>query len=304
MDYKDYYRVLGVDRNASQDEIRRAYRKLAMRYHPDHNQGDSQAEERFKEINEAYQVLSDEQKRAHYDQLGESYSRWQQSGAPGDFNWSDWFNAGGAGTRVEYGDLFGRDSVFSDFFSAIFGGMGTPFGGAARQSAPQSYQQPVTISLPEAYNGTTRRVKRGDKTIQVKIPPGARTGTKVRVAGAGPTAPDGRRGDLYLLIEVAPDSRFEREGADLHSRVQVDLPTAVLGGEVEVETLNGNVLLTIPPGTQPEQTFRLTGRGMPQLKSPNNKGDLYVRVKVMVPRKLTRRQKELFMELIKEGPLE
>jgi curved DNA-binding protein len=296
MNYKDYYNILGVDRSADQEAVRRAYRKLAMQYHPDRNPGDKQAEERFKEINEAYQVLSDAQKRAHYDRLGSSYSDWQRRGGQGDFNWGDWFAGspgGGGRTRVEYGDINDLFSGgFSEFFRSIFGGMGgtvaeMPRG---RRSAP-AYEQSVTISLEEAHHGATRLLQGEGRRIQVKIPAGAKTGTKVRVKGAAPGD-----ADLYLKVDVANDPRFEREGNNLHMQTTVDVFTALLGGEAEVQTLGGKVKLTIPPGTQPDQVFRLNGRGMPQLRNPQSKGDLYVRIKVRLPRQLTDRQKKLLEE--------
>jgi curved DNA-binding protein len=294
MDYKDYYSILGVSRNASADEIRSAYRKLALKYHPDRNPGNKQAEERFKEINEAYQVLSDSQKRARYDQLGDSYSRWQQSGgAPGGFDWSQWFTSvPGNGQYVQYGDvndLFG-EGMFSDFFRAIFGGMGGASVGTRTRRTPV-YEQPVTISLEEAHAGAMRHLQTGQRQLTVRIPAGVRTGAKVRVAGG---APDGS--DLFLKVTVADDPRFEREGNDLKTHVTIDVFTAVLGGEVEVPTMAGKVKLTIPPGTQPEQIFRVAGRGMPQLKNVQTKGDLFVRVKLRVPRNLTAEQKSLLQE--------
>ncbi len=300
MDYKDYYQILGVERSASADDVRKAYRKLAMQYHPDRNPGNKQAEEKFKEINEAYQVLSDPQKRARYDQLGSAYSNWQQrGGSPNDFDWSQWFSgqpgAGGGGTHVEYGDindLFGQD-IFSEFFRSIFGGGGV--GGRAQTStrgrqAP-AYQQPISITLDEAYRGTTRTLQSDGRRLQVKIPAGVKTGSKVRVAGGGPEGLD-----LYLIVEVEPDQRFEREGDDLRGAATIDLFTAVLGGEAEVQTLEGPVKLKIPAGTQPEQVFRLAGRGMPRLRSAQNKGDLFVRVKVRIPKNLSAKQKSLLEE--------
>ncbi len=290
MDYKDYYKILGVERKASADEIRKAYRKLALQYHPDRNPGDKKAEERFKEINEAYQVLSDSEKRARYDQLGSAYSNWRSGGGqPGDFNWGDWFSPGG-GTRAEYGnvnvdDLFGGAGGFSDFFRTIFGeAMGAP----ARGRQQQGYQQSVQISLQEAYDGTTRQLQTNGRKIQVRIPPGVKTGSKVRVAGAGPEGLD-----LYLVVQIADDDRFERNGYDLHTTTNVNVFTAILGGDADVETPAGKVKLNIPPGTQPEQVFRLSGRGMPHLKDPKMKGDLYVKLKVQIPRYLSPEQREL-----------
>jgi curved DNA-binding protein len=292
MDYKDYYQSLGIARTASADEIRKAYRKLAMKYHPDRNPNDKPAEEKFKEINEAYQVLSDPEKRTRYDQLGSAYSQYERSGgAPGGFNWDQWRAAGGAagagGQQVNFEDLFGAGGGFSDFFSSIFGGMGGGPADVRTRRAP-SYEQPVAISLQEAYTGTTRLLEGGGRRIQVKIPAGAKTGTKVRVAGGAPNG-----ADLYLNVEVQDDARFERDGNDLNAPVNVDVFTALLGGEVEVQTMSGNLKLTIPPGTQSDQRIRIAGRGMPHLKNPQEKGDLFVRVKVRIPRKLTSEQKTL-----------
>lgn len=318
MEYKDYYKILGVDRKATEDAIKHAYRKLALKYHPDRNPGNKQAEEKFKEINEAYQVLSDPEKRARYDQLGESYARWQQRGAPGGFNWEEWFTQapGGGTVRIEYGDLgdiFSGAGLgeFSEFFRRIFGGMPdlrsdyTKTTSSRRSGGPttsQPYQQKVIISLTEAYQGTSRRIEVNGRKREVIIPRGARTGTKVRVAEAISSAPNQPKSDLYLVIEVADDPRFERKDDDLYTDVKIDLFTAVLGGEVTVPTLAGNVLLSIPPGTQPGQTFRLSRKGMPHLKNPDTYGDLYVKVSVQIPRNLTQAQKDLFMQLRQLSP--
>lgn len=309
MEYKDYYKILGVDRKANADVIKRAYRKLAKQYHPDRNPGDKKAEDTFKEINEANEVLSDPAKRARYDQLGEDYSRWQQRGAqPGHFNWEDWASNPQGGVSSDYGNL---DEIlggsFSEFFRRIFGGMpdvgragGVPRGAYGR-SAPvpaPAYEQEVRITLKEAFQGAIRIVEIAGRRLEVKIPAGARNGLKVRVADAM-TAAAGQKQDLYLVIQVADDPAFERKGNDLHTTIPVDLYTAVLGGEATVPTLSGNVVLTIPPGAQPDQTFRLAGRGMPHLKSPSTHGDLLVRIKVKLPRNLSQAQKELFQKLAK-----
>ncbi len=292
MEYKDYYQTLGVARSASDKEIKNAYRKMAKQYHPDRNPGDKQAEERFKEINEAYQVLSDPQKRARYDQLGASYSQWKENGIPGNFNWGQWAAQPG-GQEVNMDDLFG-EGAFSDFFRSIFGGMGAgqAVRGRSRRESP-ALQQPVSISLKEAYSGTTRVLQAGNRRVEVNIPAGARQGTKIRVPGAGPAGADGRPSDLYLALTVVEDPAFERNGNDLHTKITIDVFKAILGGEVEVKTLTGKLLLTIPPGTQPEQVFRLAGRGMPILREPGMKGDLYVLVKVQIPKGLNAKQKSL-----------
>jgi len=294
MDYKDYYKILGVERNASEDDIRKAYRKLAMQYHPDRNPNDKQAEERFKEINEAYQVLNDPKKRTHYDRLGSDYSTWQRRGAPGDFNWDDYVSGYPGGTRVnmeDFEDLFGGAGGFSDFFRTIFGqGAGTGTRTRTRQQ-PQGYQQELEITLEEAYQGTTRVFESDGKQKQVRIPAGVRTGSKVRVAGVGPNGLD-----LYLIVDVKEDPRFERRGNDLHTTATASIFTAILGGEADVETLSGKVKLNVPAGTQPEQVFRLAGRGMPSVKNASEKGDLYVRLKVQIPKYLSAKQRELLEE--------
>ena len=313
MNYKDYYKVLGVDRKATEDEIKRSYRKLALEHHPDRNPGNKSAEEKFKEINEAYQVLSDPEKKKRYDQLGASYKNYtQQGGSPGNFNWEDWFvqNPRSGNVRVEvndFGDIFGSQGVgdFSDFFRSIFGGM-TGMRTASRSTSsqyarsnqpPQSFQETVPISFIEAYTGTTRRIEIDGRQKEVIIPAGAKTGTKVRVAEAISTAPNRPKSDLYLVIQVAGDPRYQRKKDNLYLSQEIDLYTAVLGGEVTVPTLSGNVVLSIPPGTQPGQTFRLTGRGMPQLKNPKKFGDLMVKVTIKIPRNLSSKEKELFSEL-------
>lgn len=295
MEYRDYYKILGVSRSASTDEIKKAYRKLAMQYHPDRNPGDKQAEERFKEMNEAYQVLSDPQKRARYDQLGDSYSQWQQNGSGENFDWGRWTTQPG-GQQVNIDDLFG-EGAFSDFFSAIFGGtnMGQAVRNRTSRRAP-SVQQQVTISLQEAFSGTKRTLQIGNRRVEVTIPAGARSGTKIRVPAGGPGRGGGSASYIYLVVDLAEDPVFKVEGNDLHTQVTVDVFKAMLGGEAEVKTMAGKVLLTIPAGTQPDQAFRITGRGMPKLDRPEMKGDLYVRVKVQIPRQLTAKQKSLLAE--------
>lgn len=303
MEYQDYYKTLGVDRKATADEIKRAFRKLAMKYHPDKNPGNKAAEEKFKLINEANEVLSDKDKRQRYDLLGDSYGNWQQAGRSGNFNWEDWISSRntGGGKRVEVGDigdLFGGG--FSDFFNMVFGGAASPPSGqraagrTVSRQPKQTYEHPVKISLKEAFSGTERMVQVDNRRLQVKIPAGTRTGTKVRMAGAAPN-----ESDLYLVVEVTPDKDFEIKGEDLYTDVTLDLFTAVLGGQTQIQTLNGNVLLTIPAGTQPGQTFRLAGRGMPKLRTAHNFGDLYARIKVQIPRQLTVQQLALFEQLRK-----
>lgn len=314
MEYRDYYQILGVDKNATEKEIKSAYRKLARKYHPDVNQNDAQAETRFKEINEAYEVLGDPDKRKKYDQLGANWHRFRQAGGrPEDFNWEQWMGGGPGGQRVhvrystpeDLGDLFGGGSPFSDFFTSIFGGMGGAPGSSGFQYQPraqsgQDIEQDVEISLHEAYHGTTRLLSKNGRRLEVKIPKGAKTGTRVRVRGEGESGYGGAQsGDLYLKVKVAHDPRFERKGDNLYVTVPVDLYTAVLGGEVRVPTMSGEVKLKIPGGSQNGQSFRLRGKGMPKLKNTNEHGDLYAKIEVRLPTKLTDKQRELFEQLRK-----
>ena len=307
MDYRDYYQILGVSRESSAGEIKKAYRKLALKYHPDRNKGQREAEERFKEINEAYEVLGDPQKRAKYNQLGHAYKEWQHAGgAPGGFDWGQWAGAAPGGTRVEFGDLGEAFGDFSDFFRAIFGDMprgtftqgGSQRGGGSFAAQGRDAQATVEISLEDAYRGTSRLLQQDNRRLEVRIPPGAQTGTRIRLAGEGPRVRNAAAGDIYLVVQVKPHPRFERQGDDLHTEMAVDLYTLVLGGEVSVSTLDGRqVLLSIPPETQLGQTFRLTGLGMPRLRSGSEQGDLYVRVRVELPTRLAAEEKRLFEEL-------
>jgi curved DNA-binding protein len=314
MEYKDYYKILGIERNADEKEVKKAYRRLARQYHPDMNPGDKAAEARFKEINEANEVLSDPEKRRKYDELGQNYQRWQQAGGPaGGFDWSEYVSrARGQGTpggaRAGYGsvedlnDLFGGQQGFSDFFETIFGGMGGMPGGAttgrktagrrAVSTPPQDYEHEVEVTLDEAFNGGQRMLDVDGRRLEVKIPAGVKTGSRVRVAGEGPASAAGARGDIYLVVKILPDPNFERRGDDLYTEISVDLFTALLGGEARVPTLGGTVALKITKGTQSGRTIRLTGQGMPKLKS-SERGDLYAKVRVMMPEKLSEHEEEL-----------
>jgi curved DNA-binding protein len=291
MDYKDYYKILGVDRKAGADDIRKAYRKLAMQFHPDKNPGDKKSEEKFKEINEAYQVLSDEKKRARYDQLGSAYSNFRTGGGrPNDFQWEDWGGMRGSG-GVNADDPF-NGGGFSDFFRTIFGeAMRSSARNQAAQQQQHGYQQEVDITFQEAFEGTTRQLQSDDRKMQVRIPAGVKTGSKVRVAGAGPEGLD-----LYLIVNITDEDKFERDGQDLYTTSTLSVFTLILGGEADVETPTGKVKLNIPAGTQTDQVFRLAGRGMPHIKNPNTRGDLFVKLKVQVPKYLSAKQRELLEE--------
>ncbi|MEJ2569085.1 MAG: J domain-containing protein [Anaerolineales bacterium] len=314
MEYKDYYKILGVKKDASEDDIKKAFRKLARKHHPDLNPGDASAAERFKEINEAYEVLSDPEKREKYDRFGSQWKQYQQAGGRAeDFDWGRW-TAQPGGQRVytrqvspeEFEGMFGGGlGGFSDFFETLFGGAGRAGSGSFRQReyAPRPRQgrdieYPVRIQLEEAFRGTTRIIEWEDgRRIEAKIPPGVRTGSRVRLSGQGqPGANGARPGDLYVRVEVEPHSRFQRQGDDLKMIVPVDLYTALLGGEVRVSGIDRSVDLTIPPETQNGKAFRLKNLGMPTLGNPQRRGDLYVTVEVELPKNLSRKEKELVRE--------
>lgn len=312
---RDYYEVLGVGRNASEDDIKKAYRKLALKYHPDRNKGNKEAEERFKEINEAYAVLSDKEKRQQYDTFG-------AEGFHQRFTQEDIFR------NVNFGDIF-RDLGFSDdIFGSLFGG---GFGRGTRRSrsaggdfgfnqffrgSSPGYEQPtsqrgadlvtdVEISLEEAARGGERRLSSGGGSsrgeISVKIPPGIRSGQKLRLAGKGQTGPyGGPTGDLFIRVHVRDHPVFSREGDDIVVEKVVNFSQAVLGTTIEVQTLNGMRRVKVPPGTQSHTRLRLKGQGIPHMKG-DGKGNFYVKVVVSVPKRLTGRQKELIEELSKEG---
>jgi len=295
MDYKDYYKILGVPKAASEADIKRAYRKLARDHHPDRRPGDKKAEERFKEINEAYEVLGDAEKRRKYDQLGSRYQEWQRMGGdPRGFNW------GQGNVRVEdLNDLFGGE--FSDFFTSIFGGDAAR--GRRANMRGRDVEHNVDISLEEAFHGATLTFQKNGKDLEVKIPPGVKTGSRVRVAGEGGAgAGSGPKGDLYLVVNVRPHPRLKRDGDDLSLEAPIDLYTAVLGGEASVETIDGALSLKIPPETQDGRTFKLRGQGMPRLRDPKDRGDLFVKVHVRIPQHLSPEEKKLFSELARLRP--
>lgn len=309
MDYKDYYQILGVPRTADEKEIKKAYRRLARQYHPDTNPNNKDAEEKIKEINEAYQVLGDAEKRAKYDRFGREWERYQQTGGNGNFDWNAWAGGGGApGSYSSYTNVedledlfggFGGNGGFSDFFETLFGG--STAAGSRRTVQPrrgQDIQQALQVALSEAYHGTTRQISKDGRTQQVKIPAGVKNGSKVRLAGMGQAGRNGgENGDLYLIIEVLPDERFEQRGDDFYTEFELPLYTAILGGTASVPTLDGPVNLTIPAETQNGRRFRLRGKGMPKLKNPTEAGDLYATANVRLPEKLSDEERQHFEEL-------
>jgi len=388
MDYKDYYKTLGLDRKATPADIKKAYRKLARELHPDRNPGNKTAEARFKEVNEAHEVLADPKKREQYNMLGSNWDQYSRAGggaggasgagAAGNPFGGDPFGPGGpfagygarGGTppggnvRYEFHNAGGEGGAddFSDFFRTFFSGAaaagttqtaprrspgsgggaaaagpsGGPSGGSSgggRRStrsfedlfsrlrtdgsaggaatgtksgtAPRSkgtrrgddVDVEVDLTLEEAFHGSSRLVQVGDRRLEVKVPAGVETGSKIRLSGKAGSGPDA--GDLYLIAKVGPHATFTRNGADLTRELPITLGEALLGGEVEVETLGGRVVLTIPPGTQQGQAFRLTGQGMPRLKG-GGAGDLFARIKVVMPGKLEGRQKAAAEEFLRQ----
>jgi len=313
MDFKDYYATLGLTKTATDKEIKQAYRKLARKFHPDVNPGDKVAESKFKEINEANEVLSDPDKRRKYDELGANWRAYENvppgaQGFPGGFGG---FQGPGAGSYTTSGGgqyrTMSQEEVeemlggggFSDFFTTFFGG-GVHVGGDERRPrggrrvrAGADLEHPVQLTLDEAFHGALRRISlKHDghtRSIDVRIPAGVKDGARVRVAGEGEPGPNGgKAGDLYLRIQVLPHARFERQGDDLTTKVEVPLTTAVLGGEASVATLAGTtVRLRVPATTQNGQKFRLKGHGMPMAGKTDERGDLYVVAEVQLPRSLT-----------------
>jgi curved DNA-binding protein len=310
MEYKDYYQTLGVPRDASDKDIKRAYRKLAREYHPDAKPGDKAAEEKFKSINEANEVLSDPEKRKKYDAFGADWERYQQAGGqPGGFDFSRWAAQPGGGqwqfrqgAPDDLADLFGQGGQFSDFFSTLFGGGAAgprPRQRAAGPRRGQDFEHPVRISFEEAFHGAARVFQLDGKRIEARIPAGVRTGSRVRLSGqGGQGAGGGPGGDLYLAIEVEPDSRFERRGDDLYTDLDVDLFQAALGGEVRVLTPEGAVALKLPARTQAGRTFRIRGKGMPILGG-QGRGDLFARVRLVLP-ELSDQELDALLQLMQQ----
>ncbi len=305
MEYKDYYKVLGVGKTATQDEIRKAYRKLAVRFHPDKNPGDKAAEERFKEISEANEVLSDPEKRKEYDELGAHWKQYQQ-GQYRPRSGQGFYGSPGGEYHYEFqgdpSDLFGSGG-FSDFFESFFGrgqqgfGDSRGFSNYAHGQHGADLQGEIAISLEEAYHGTERIVDLGVEKIRVKIKSGAYDGLQLKVKGKGAKGHSGQSGNLLLTIRVGSHAHYERKGDDLYMQLTIDMFTAVLGGKRSVRTINGkDVNIKIPEGTQNGKQLRLRGKGMPVYGATRH-GDLYIKLQVLLPKHLTRHQKELLTEL-------
>lgn len=310
MKYKDYYKILGVDKTANTQDIKKAYRKLALKYHPDRNQGNKEAEEKFKEISEAHTVLIDPQKRKKYDQFGQDWQRYQESEAgmhTGDFDWSKFTGRRGGQTFYDstgrFDDFFGR-SGFSDFFDMLFG---EEFAGQKNKRTRsrrttgfkgQDISAEMTISLEEAYKGAIRLFKLDGETIKINIKPGIEDQHVLKLSGKGnPGFSGGESGDLYLKINVAEHPEFKRKGNDIHQEIPVDLYTAVLGGKVKIRTPGGTVAIKISRETENGRILRVAGLGMPVYGEKNRSGNLYLKVNIQIPKKLNDKEIELFRRL-------
>jgi DnaJ-class molecular chaperone len=337
MEFKDYYSTLGVAKTATDKELKQAYRKLARKHHPDVNPGDKGAESKFKEINEAYEVLGDPEKRRKYDELGANwrmYEQAQQQGQPfpgggspfgggfGGFGgggeggaWT--INMGGPGgarsmSEDEMRDMFGTEDPFSDFFRTFFGGGGGAGAGAegrgrqgrARSQKGRDIESEAELTLEEAYHGAMRRISitigGAARTVDVRIPAGVKDGSRVRASGEGEAGTSGgASGDLFLRVKIKPHPVFERKGDDLYTKVALPVTTAVLGGEAQVPTITGSVRLKVPETTQTGQIFRLKGHGMPLVGKTDQKGDLYATADVQLPRSLTKDQRQAWEQIRK-----
>lgn len=325
MEYKDYYKTLGVSKDASQADIKSAFRKLAVKYHPDKNKEDKKAEERFKEVNEAYEVLKDPEKRKKYNQLGANWNQYQEA-EPGGFDFSQ-YRTGSPGGGSYYfegdlGDMFGGSGGdFSDFFNAFFGDIGGSrgntsgfskqsggsgnvhgFSGRPRSRRGNDYRAEIEISLHEAFTGTTRIIQADNRKLRVTIKPGAYDGQELRIRGKGGQGSNGGdSGDIQVKLKVQPDRHLTVQGNDLVLKKEVDLYTAVLGGRITVHSLAGKLNVTVPKGSQNGTRLRVKGKGMPVFGKEGTAGDLYIQLNVTIPKTLSKEETELFTRLKELG---
>lgn len=326
VDFKDYYQILGVSPDADNKAIKKAYQTLAKKYHPDLNQGDKASEEKFKEINEAYQAVSDPAKRQKYDDLRANYQQWQSRGGRGNsFDWSAWQESPGSNrytrtmTPEEFAETFGDRGFgsgasrgmggFSDFFSSIFG-MGANYADESddyysdrirRPQAGKDIEGEISITLEEAYHGTKRMIEVGGRRIEATVPKGIKNNNKIRLSGQGQAgAKDGNKGDLLLTVKIVPHPVYTRDGDDLSANIEIDFFKAVLGGETRVKTLGGEISIKIPPYTQTGKSFRLRGKGMPILNKSGHFGDFYAKITLVLPEEMSEKEISTLRELSQE----
>ncbi|MBI9036940.1 MAG: J domain-containing protein [Bacteroidales bacterium] len=300
MEYKDYYKILGVSKNATQSEIKKAYRKLALKHHPDKNKGNKESEEKFKAISEANEVLSSPEKRKQYDEIG---ANWKQEYANRAYSNQQGQDQRGYYSQANYDDMFGGQGGFSDFFEQFFGGNFNNYkqSGRSPQFKGQDYESQLNISLQEAYSGTSRllNINEGQK-LKINVKPGVKTGQILRVKGKGGKGSDeSKSGDIFLKIEVLPDKVFKRKADNLYTDLNIDLYKAILGGKARLQTLKGFINITIPKNTQNGKTLRLKGLGMPEYNKNDSFGDLFVKMNISIPEKLSEKEIDLFKELEK-----
>lgn len=295
MDFIDYYKVLGVEKNATQEEIKKAYRNLARKLHPDLNPNDQGAHKKFQQINEANEVLSDLEKRKKYDQYGKD---WQHSEQFEQARQSQ-HRSQGFGRETFTGDF--EEGDFSDFFTSLFGNMG---GGGSRQRQAkfrgEDYRAELQLNLTDVYKTHQQVLTVNEKNIRITIPAGVENGQKIKITGhGGPGINGGPNGDLYITFHIMNNTKFKRDGNDLHTSIDIDVYTAVLGGEITVDTLDGKVKLKVKPETQNGTKIKLKGKGFPVYRSEGERGDLIITFQIKIPVHLTQKQKELFEELLK-----
>lgn len=303
MAYKDYYRTLGIDKQATEKDIKKAYRKLATEYHPDKTKGNKAKEEKFKEISEAYQVLGNAEKRKQYDALGSDWEQFQQSGS----SFEEFMEmkrryrqqAQDGAYQRSSGASYGSGTDFSDIFESFFGNRRGGHAGRQEGFPGADVSGEISISLQEAYSGSQRILDVGGNKIKLNIKPGAYSGLQLRAKGKGQKGSQGRAGDLYVTVRVESHPVFERNGNDLYMKADIDLFDALLGGQLEVITLSGKVNIAIKEGTQNGRMVRLKGKGMPVYGSSGHFGDLFVKLEVRLPARLSSAQKEMLKELKK-----
>ena len=292
----DFYSILGVARTASGDEIKKAFRKLAVKYHPDKNPGNKEAEDRFKQINEAYEVLSDEEKRKKYDRFGENWNKMPEGGE-GQYQYGS--SAGGQHNYYEGdpSDFFGGNGGdYSNIFEQFFSRSGSGRGSRASSSRARDVQAELSITLEEAFHGVAKIIELDGQKIRIRLKQGTYDGLVIRLPGKAPGT-KGKNGDLYLTIHVITDPVHKVEGLNIRQQLQVDMFMAILGGEKEVDTLAGRLKVKIPEGTQPGQVLKIKGKGMPAYNEVGTAGDLLLEIQVRLPEHLTEEQKELFKRL-------